>query len=72
MNDEPFFVDDKKALFSKRIKNDPELGEELRAVERELAAAYPDNDDDDDDEKDGGEEVEGNEQGLDESSMKEQ
>ena len=69
--------DDKNALFSKRIKNDPELEEELRAVERELAAAYPDNDDDDDDdddddEKDGGEEVEGNEQGLDESSMKEQ
>jgi nonsense-mediated mRNA decay protein 3 len=63
---------DENILLSKRIENDPELEEELRAVERELAAAYPDDDDDNDDDKDEGEEVDGNEQGLDESSTKEQ
>ena len=29
-------------LFSEQVENDPDLAEELRAVEQELAKAYPD------------------------------
>lgn len=34
--------DNKGKLFSEQIENDPDLAEELRAVEREFAEAYPD------------------------------
>ena len=36
--------DTENTLFSEQIKNDPELAEELRAVERKLAEVYPDKD----------------------------
>mmetsp|Transcript_65718 Transcript_65718/g.73323 ORF Transcript_65718/g.73323 Transcript_65718/m.73323 type:complete len:643 (+) Transcript_65718:114-2042(+) len=39
--------DNENILFSKQVENDPELEEEFRAIERELAEAYPDKENED-------------------------
>jgi len=65
-NDEGDNDNDNDRKFAERLKNDPELAAELRAVEKELAEAYPinsgdcDDDDDADDGSDGSSEKEEN------------